>query len=63
MTVAEVKAKECASVPTRAQPCSILYRRLRDNMANQRKCPICGGLLDKHGCCPKCNICVPKERR
>jgi len=32
-------------------------------VSDKKICPICGGLLDKHGCCPKCDICVPEERR
>jgi hypothetical protein len=30
----------------------------------QGNCPNCGGTLDKHGFCPKCQICVlPKPQR
>lgn len=28
------------------------------------RCPECGGKLDKHGCCPRCGVCVlPDEER
>lgn len=36
------------------------FLKALDKEEGMAKCPNCGGPLDEHGCCPKCNICVLK---
>lgn len=37
------------------------FLKALDKEETMAKCPNCGGPLDEHGCCPKCNVCTLKE--
>lgn len=37
------------------------FLKALDKEETMAKCPNCGGPLDEHGCCQKCNVCTVKE--